>query len=71
MSTIEPAGNQADSEQPVLGYAGRAPIPASPVAIVWCRILALWMLAWGLYQGANVLVAALMMFGGGGVLFRG
>jgi hypothetical protein len=46
MSQILPPGNESPGEPPVIGYA--TPSTAPTFAIVWCRVLALWMFAWGI-----------------------
>jgi hypothetical protein len=51
MSQIEPARDEIPGPAPVLGYAGLPPPPT--VAVVWCRIFALWLLANGLTDGAG------------------
>jgi hypothetical protein len=60
MSTVQSAGGEAEHNQSVLGYA--APRPAPFVAVIWCRILAIWMFGWGLYSGAGWLGALAMVF---------
>jgi hypothetical protein len=51
MSQIEPARDEAPAPAPVLGYAELPPAPM--VAVVWCRIFALWLLANGLIAGVG------------------
>jgi hypothetical protein len=51
MSQVEPERDEIPAPAPVLGYAGLSPPPM--VAVVWCRIFALWLLANGLTDGAG------------------
>ncbi len=55
MSEIQTTGDGTPATLPVIGYAMPATIPI--FAIVWCRILSLWMLAWGL-ESASSFVAS-------------
>jgi hypothetical protein len=47
MSAISPGSDPQSAPPPVLEYD--RPQSASASAVIWCRILALWMLGWGLY----------------------
>jgi hypothetical protein len=52
MSSNQPVGDEIPPPSPVLGYAGLSPPPM--VAVVWCRLFALWLLANGLSDVASV-----------------
>jgi hypothetical protein len=55
MSQIQTNGDGIPVKPPVIGYA--TPTMAPTFAVVWCRILSLWMLAWGL-ESATSFVAS-------------
>jgi hypothetical protein len=49
MSGIQPTRIETPDKPHVIGYAGPTTNMPPTFAVVWCRILALWMLGWGLY----------------------
>jgi len=59
MSQIQPTHGDASDKSRVIGYATPTTNMPPTFAVVWCRILALWMLAWGLYTGATFVALGL------------
>jgi hypothetical protein len=51
MSAMPPGSDPKPAAPTVLEY--QIPRGASSTAIIWCRILALWMGAWGIYVGST------------------
>jgi hypothetical protein len=51
MSAMPPGSDPKPTAPTVFEYGG--PREGSPAAIIWCRILALWMGAWGIYLGSS------------------
>jgi hypothetical protein len=56
MSKIQSAGDGPAGNEPVLGYARTS--PPSAMAVLLCRVLAIWMLAWGFYSASDSLSQA-------------
>ena len=60
MSAIPPGSDPKPAPQPVLDYDQLQ--TASAPAVIWCRILAIWMLGWGLYYSTSTLGTLIAYF---------
>jgi hypothetical protein len=60
MSAIPPGSDPQPAAQPVFDYD--RPQGASEFAVIWCRILAIFMLGWGLYFAASTVGNLIVYF---------